>query len=717
MTDSQNNGSPPSGNKPILVFELRIKRQFSEVRKNFLLLTRRYWTNDRPVHVTHSISFSLSFLRICNNHLFTMDELQLQQTRTGRKRRRPSGISLYTAFCLCSATATTTTTNAFLHLPATRVRTEAPSTGRKRISGSFSCFQDTRINGRRRKICNVLALSPDDSLPVDGIVSPVSNEPSSTPLSSDAEVTLEVDGCTNSTHKSSLLEPPSVPEILRFSISAMAVFLCGPILSLIDTSAVGLFSGSVEQAALNPAVSVTEYSALLIAFMYTGTTNLIAGAHEKDKLGITKARTANTFVAALRLSGFVGAALGASLLAFSVPILTVIIGNNSIDANIFSAALKYVRIRALGMPAAAFIGTAQAACMGMKDSKSPLYVLLAAAVVNFLGDLCLVGNSNPWIGGTAGAAWATVVSQYAAVFLFVRWLCRDTLAIGGTDAPNPASTANRFFPRTILSRGTVGQQSASSTAEQSWPRSKGFLTGKFRPGLLFRLPPRDSIAGFFSYVVPVTSTQIGRVSSYLSMSHVVSSALGVTSMAAQQVIISLWNCLYPVGESLSLTAQSFVPSIIERPISCTERASLLKKTLLNFWKSGLIIGGGLFAAVMCIPFLNPLLTSDPDVMATVNAVIPFLLIIYSTVGIFTSSEGMLLGQRDLGFLGRSYASFFLVVPYFMLRVKRAALIPGSNAVNLNSVWIVFTIYQVFRTIVWATRALVLVRREEGNRVQ
>merc|ERR1712003_126797 len=77
------------------------------------------------------------------------------------------------------------------------------------------------------------------------------------------------------------------------------------------------------------------------------------------------------------------------------------------------------------MPAAAIIGSTQAACLGMQDIKSPLYVLGAAALINLFGDLMFVGNSNPLIGGTAGAAWATVLSQYVAVAFFVRWLCSN----------------------------------------------------------------------------------------------------------------------------------------------------------------------------------------------------------------------------------------------------------------------------------------------------
>lgn len=64
------------------------------------------------------------------------------------------------------------------------------------------------------------------------------------------------------------LDAPSVRKILKFAIPAIGVWLCGPLLSLIDTSAVGVFSGTVQQAALNPAVAVTDYTALLIVRKY-----------------------------------------------------------------------------------------------------------------------------------------------------------------------------------------------------------------------------------------------------------------------------------------------------------------------------------------------------------------------------------------------------------------------------------------------------------------
>ena len=214
-------------------------------------------------------------------------------------------------------------------------------------------------------------------------------------------------------------------------------------------------------------------------------------------------------------------------------------------------------------------------------------------------------------------------------------------------------------------------------------------------------------------MLPVTSTQVGRVSGYVAMSHVVSSSLGTVSMAAQQVIVSLFYCLCPIADSLSLTAQSFLPSISEKKAS-PARSRALRQTVLNFMKAGGVFGAIIMAFVSCIPLLSGFFTSDPMVSAMVNTVTPLLLGIFSVHGLVCASDGLLLGQKDLSFLGTMYAGFFAVVPYFMLRVKRAALADtvGIHNINLTSVWKVFLSYQLFRAAAWVGRVAVLQRRTE-----
>jgi len=137
----------------------------------------------------------------------------------------------------------------------------------------------------------------------------------------------------------------SVGDILRFAIPAVGVWLCSPLLSLIDTSAVGLFSGTFDQAALNPATTITDYSALLLAFVYTATTNLASTARSRDeKYKSDKQVAPQTLVSALNFAAFVGTGLGVLLLLSSQPLLRVIMGSN-IDSKVFSPATRYLCIR------------------------------------------------------------------------------------------------------------------------------------------------------------------------------------------------------------------------------------------------------------------------------------------------------------------------------------------------------------------------------------
>jgi Na+-driven multidrug efflux pump len=528
--------------------------------------------------------------------------------------------------------------------------------------------------------------------------------------SNDSIISLEDDAAI-----AEKIAAPRVSKIVRFAIPAIGVWLCSPLLSLIDTSCVGLMSGTIQQAALGPAVAVTDYSALLIAFLYTATTNLVSAARESDRNIEGKPRTTNTFVGAMQLSTYVGAGLGAILFVFARPLLRAIIGNDAIGPDVFEAAMRYVRIRAVGIPAAAVVGSAQCACLGMQDTRSPLYVLGVAAGVNFLLNLLFVGNSNPWIGGAAGVAWATIISQYAALGMFLHWLGHkgkprrtQSLGIDVNEAIfDPADT------RTSAGKSRPNPKSLEEAGEYSSPRSgddenvsvRGFLENRFRTRDVLKVPSMDTIKKFAEYVVPVTSTQVGRVSGYVAMSHVVSSSLGTVSMAAQQIIVSLFYCITPIADSLNLTAQSFVPAIVERKPS-VERATALRLAGINFAKAGVIFGAIMGCVASFIPLMSRFFTSDVQVASLVTMVTPLLMAVICMTGFVCSMEGVLLGQKDLNFLGKMYAAYFLVVPYFMLRVKRAVL-SGAHGLNLTSVWRVFLGYQAFRCVAWVARVATL----------
>ena len=86
----------------------------------------------------------------------------------------------------------------------------------------------------------------------------------SPPTAADADADADADGDADGSSSLSTKKPAGLLPIFRFAIPAIAVWLCSPVLSLIDTSFVGLLAGTGEQAALSPAVAISDYATLLL---------------------------------------------------------------------------------------------------------------------------------------------------------------------------------------------------------------------------------------------------------------------------------------------------------------------------------------------------------------------------------------------------------------------------------------------------------------------
>jgi Na+-driven multidrug efflux pump len=491
------------------------------------------------------------------------------------------------------------------------------------------------------------------------------------------------DGSPSSENQQKILEEsdaPSVKTIVNFALPAIGIYLCSPLLSMIDTSTVGLICGTLQQAALNPAVTITDYSARTMSFLYTGTTNSIATSKDKK----TPDQVTEMFLGSLRLAALVGGGLAMFLLLSSQRMIVPLVGNANIDVEVLRSAWRYVAIRALGMPAAAMIGTSQAACLGLQDNQTPFRIIVAAAVLNLVLDVAFVGRKMAWIGGTAGAAWATTISQYFALYLFFR----------------------RFGDREVE---PTKHERCDEAVKLS---TKGLLAGHLNLRRFAKMPSKNTMDDYKPFVIPVTTTQIGRCSTYVAMGHVVSSTMTTVSMAAQQIITSIFYALIPIGDSCSLTAQTYLPAILSRQPS-QERTAAVKMTMKNIFKVAGILGIFLSMIGASIPLLCPLLTQDPAVTATVKQIVPIMLGILSTHGIFCASEGILLGFRDLKFLGNIYAVFFVTVPMLMLRLKYVAR-AGSPNVSLRSIWNIFLGYQAFRILSFLGRVFTLRRRHASK---
>jgi len=238
--------------------------------------------------------------------------------------------------------------------------------------------------------------------------------------------------------------------------------------------------------------------------------------------------------------------------------------------------------------------------------------------------------------------------------------------------------------------------------------TKGLLAGKMSKRTLFQFPPMNAAKQFWPYFLPVTTTSAGRVSAYVAMAHVISSAIGTSAMAAQQIVLSFFFCLTPIADSLSLTAQSFVPAFMERINQlrgdALQNAIALRKLTLNMFKASLFFILGTLGVVGSIPLTSRFFTSDPVVLSQVRSITPYVAAWFSFHAIAMSAEGILLGRKDLSFLGKSYAIYGVIIPIIYLKIKAASL-AGIKVATLASVWQVFIMYGLSRLFIWNARLI------------
>ena len=148
----------------------------------------------------------------------------------------------------------------------------------------------------------------------------------------------------SSTSNAATIPPPQPPTngaLLKFYFPCLCLWISGPLLSLVDTSFIGLSAkagavgaaGSAAQlAALGPATTFIDGSLYLFAFLNVATTNLYAsalargGSEKKNKLGNDELPGEGVVRTAAKTSLYSGIGLMFFLLAVARPLIALYIG-------------------------------------------------------------------------------------------------------------------------------------------------------------------------------------------------------------------------------------------------------------------------------------------------------------------------------------------------------------------------------------------------------
>ncbi|CAM9193534.1 unnamed protein product [Chrysoparadoxa australica] len=419
----------------------------------------------------------------------------------------------------------------------------------------------------------------------------------------------------------------SYAAMLRFVLPTLGIWLAGPIMSLIDTGCVGTRS-SVELAALGPATTLTDSLLYSCAFIGVATTNLLATALAEGNEEEGQKVVAHALSIALSM-GFVIA-----LVVWGVgePLLTIFSAGKT--PAIIPPAFRYARRRILGGPACLATMVMQSACLASKDSFSPLLVVLAAALLNGIGDYFSVCR---WGQGIGGAATATALAEVLSSSLLTYVVLKKQ--------------GKRLYP---------------------------FL----------KLPPLPDLKKFAEFAGPIFLALLGKIVCYTYITYVVTMA-GQVPLAAHNVMLRIFFFFTTFGDSLSQAGQAFLPGLL-----ATDPPSSLRPRLFSRKKEGrplsdtmirkiVVLGGmigGLNAAFAgLLPLRLPhLFTSDAAITKAMHEITPLLSWALLSHACVMGLEGILLAKRQLSYLARIYALDTCLLVGYLYSVNRWTQLGGLH---------------------------------------
>lgn len=481
-------------------------------------------------------------------------------------------------------------------------------------------------------------------------------------------------------------KPPTNLQLFKFYFPCLALWISGPLLSLVDTSFIGLSakagavgaSGSAAQlAALGPATTFIDGSLYLFAFLNVATTNLYAsalargGSEKKNKLGNDELPGEGVVRTAAKTALYSGVGLMIFLLMVARPLIALYIGPEAAASpGLLDAAHEYVQIRALSMPTSLLGGVLQAALLGAKDSVTPLVAIAYSTVVNVGGDYLLVNRLHM---GLKGAAIATLVAQVAG-----------TIAMIG-----PAR-------RKLITKGS----------------SLGLL-----PRWITNAAP-DEINGrtFLKFATPVLTLILGKISAFGFMTN---SAAGLPgqpqTLAAHQIALSLFFFASPFLEVISQTAQTFLPAYGVLPdakrgkkADVQEWKAASNRLVFRLEKVGLLVGAFIASVVgSLIAFAPGVVTKDIGVQSAAKPLAAILAAGAFLTAPVAVSEGTLIAQKELSFLAGVYFISTALLPPVLRRIR-------SGGGPVSQIWICFALFQLFRSSCFVGRLLMIRNRTKSE---
>ena len=361
---------------------------------------------------------------------------------------------------------------------------------------------------------------------------------------------------------------------------ALGALAAEPLYVLIDTAIVGHL-GTPQLGGLGVASALIlagYYLMVFLAYGTTGTVSRLLGAGDAR-------RAAEQGIQGLWLALLIGAALAILGLALAEPLMGVVGPSDAIRPY----ALVYFRVSMAGVPSLLVVLAGTGYLRGLQDTRTPLFVTLAAVVGNTAVEVLFVYGLD-W--GIEGSAWGTVLAQTAAALWYVRVVARNARATGAGMRPDPV--ALRRLAR--LSVHLVVRTAALRAA--------------------------------------------------LLVSTAVVTRIGTIDIAAHQVAYELWSFLALVLDAIAIAGQAIAGRLLGA--GDVTRARDATRRMLEL---SIIVGTALAISVLAARTVLPALFTDDQAVRDLAAfLLLFVALQQPANAIVFALDGILIGAGDLRFL-------------------------------------------------------------------
>ena len=414
-------------------------------------------------------------------------------------------------------------------------------------------------------------------------------------------------------------------EFLNISIPAFIGLTTEPGVSILEAIYIARL-GTAEQAGLGIAIA-SQYS---VAKLYNDpllktTTSLVAG-----KIGKELSASVSTAIATAMFIGLLQALVYILFAEFILKIMGV-----SAVSDMRVPALKYLRWRALGVPAATVLIVSNGIFRGRGDTKTPLYYTTLGSAINVILDPILMFGVGM---GISGAGLAHALSQWITVLPLLYLL-------------------NKSIPFQIF----------------------GFENGFLKQALKSYIKSGSLI--FLRTIAKISTYTIASSSA---------AKLGTVPMAAYALTFNLGFTASQLCESLAIAAQALLAR--DYPFDTTTKKVSANHVIKRSLQSGLAVSLGLAAFIIynLESILNQMAKS-PDVKSAALAVMPAVILAQIFKSISSSSGGILLGGLDwswstAGMIIASSLSIFLI--YFLPATLNSIWISLGKYINNFYIYVI-----------------------------